>query len=90
MNYIRQKVEVSTELAENQIVVESSQQEKRHTYNKVLPFALLTLLAIWIGLSILNNGQFLTESILSSVVVGALLFMKTIYNPKNLKRKAKS
>lgn len=89
MNYIRQKVEVSTELAENQIVVESSRQEKRHTNNKVLPFALLILSGIWIGLSVMNNGQFLTEAILTSVVVGALLFMMTLYNPKNLRSKVK-
>ena len=89
MNYIRQKVEVSTELAENQIVIESNQQEKNHTSNKVLPFAILILLGTWIGLSVLNNGQFITEAIISSIVIGSLIFMKALYNPKNLKRKVK-
>jgi hypothetical protein len=87
MNHIRQRIELSDEILESKVPIKSKQQHKNNTINKYQTAVILILLAAWVILSVTHNGIFMTEAIISSLIITGLLFMRIYYDPKNINEK---
>ena len=89
MNYISQKIEIAEKKISKDTSIKSNFKAKSRSRDTITKIGIITILAVWIFSSIMCNGLFLAEAVITSFILVCLLLIKGGYDPKIFNQKTK-